>query len=774
MKKLKNLKARVLSFVLTLVTMLSVVVGTPAMEVEAATFATPVVDTSSIVLYESGCLKEITLTVQALNQAGGYSQAYGRIGIHTSTSPYDWDNRFTRDGSSWPADSEFKSQDTTFVCFANGEEFLWTDLEPHTITFQFDDGKVDLSQSQNYTIHLWTRAAAYGIYTDATIGTLRTQDGKLLDGSGNTLACSHSWSEYTTDAEKHSRTCSSCSKVEEAAHADSDTNNSCDACGYDMTSAHTHDMVTKYNENGHWTECSDSNCTEKTESVPHVYENDTDTTCDCGYTRTVETPRSTVTVTFNRDGYVGDDLFAYGVNSMYDNVYLYETGDQVTARTDMPVRVVANEEFVVTATNGDISDVRQVNEEGNVKYEAEIANFTDDFTITVTKAGSTPAPEPETIEITVNDENLKNGYVVFGLYPDGVGSPYYFSSEEEGPAILENETDDVRLFIYANDGYEMTNDLIPTVTAGDATVGELTYSSEEGFYWCIIDGFTTDTEIVINGASKGIDYGTFEKDATVGTGSPVAEAKLNNAERALIEALFTGTDKDGILDGTLDAKVWLEVSKIDTVPETQKTAIENKVAELGANSNITYFDASLFKQIGTNAADPVSNPGMDIEITIKIPAELINNDSNKTRTYKMLRYHDGEGVTLIEGTFSNGEFTFKTDKFSTYAIIYKDVASSGEGTATPQPGGGTGGNTGGGNTGSGSSSNSSSSSSSSSSTPATASNTTATPAAVANQPLVKDDVPKTGEGLDYALMLAVAFLVTGTFGMLSNKQKRRQ
>ena len=67
---------------------------------------------------------------------------------------------------------------------------------------------------------------------------------------------------------------------------------------------------------------------------------------------------------------------------------------------------------------------------------------------------------------------------------------------------------------------------------------------------------------------------------------------------------------------------------------------------------------------------------MDIEITISIPQSLLNTDTTKTRTYQLLRYHEGEGVTVIDGTFSNGKFTFTTNKFSTYAIIYKDTVLS--------------------------------------------------------------------------------------------------
>lgn len=189
---------------------------------------------------------------------------------------------------------------------------------------------------------------------------------------------------------------------------------------------------------------------------------------------------------------------------------------------------------------------------------------------------------------------------------------------------------------------------------------------------CLVSDFTYDTVIVLNA-----DAGDVETDVNVNDEAPIQSVEIKNSITEFIEAtnIFTTAEISRILTGA-DARVWLDVNKIDTIPATQKTAIENKVAQLGANTNITYFDASLFKQVGNDNAQTVSEPGMDIEITISIPQSLLNTDTTKTRTYQLLRYHEGEGVTVIDGTFSNGKFTFTTNKFSTYAIIYKDTVLS--------------------------------------------------------------------------------------------------
>ena len=95
---------------------------------------------------------------------------------------------------------------------------------------------------------------------------------------------------------------------------------------------------------------------------------------------------------------------------------------------------------------------------------------------------------------------------------------------------------------------------------------------------------------------------------------------------------------------------------------------------MGDDAKITYFDADLFKQVGNGKKTEITEPGVDIKITIIIPEELLNQDKTITREYKIIRLHDGE-VDVISGTFdpATGEFSFETDRFSTYAIVYDDV-----------------------------------------------------------------------------------------------------
>ena len=379
-------------------------------------------------------------------------------------------------------------------------------------------------------------------------------------------------------------------------------------------------------------------------------------------------------------------------------------------------------------------------------------------------------------EITVNYDNLINGYAVFGLYPDGSEEPYYFSDEDEGPAILQNATDDVRLFIYPDTGYTLFGKE-PAITAGNANYNSIGYDMEENCHCCIIDGFTETTEITITCEAREIDYIEFEKNAQIEAEAPIKEVKINNADGKLMEEFFTEQEQYDIKYNFLQAQVFLKVSKIDAVDEREKTAIEAAAAGLSANVNITYFDVGLCKQTGSDTPVEITESGIPISITIKIPNELLINDTNITREYKILRYHAGEGVSEVEGSFdaATSEFTFETKKFSTYAIVYKDVAVSNPGGVNPGGGNPDSGNSGGGNTSGNTGSNpSSSSGTSESSTITTTTTDISTTVTVEQQQLEKDSVPKTGEGTDYTVMVWTVILAIGVIGLLVEKQKRIQ
>lgn len=186
--------------------------------------------------------------------------------------------------------------------------------------------------------------------------------------------------------------------------------------------------------------------------------------------------------------------------------------------------------------------------------------------------------------------------------------------------------------------------------------------------------------------------GDFTKDAEVTPDAPITDAVVNNSKTELYEAegIFSEAEKEAIAAGA-EARVWMKIDElpIESLTDDEISKIEAAVSAVvgaGVNAELVYFDATLFKKVGTDSVEQISEPGVDISVTITIPDELINRDESIIRSYFVLRLHNGE-VTIIEGTFDEAakEFTFETDKFSTYALVFKDVAIPNNPPVNPGP-----------------------------------------------------------------------------------------
>jgi len=136
------------------------------------------------------------------------------------------------------------------------------------------------------------------------------------------------------------------------------------------------------------------------------------------------------------------------------------------------------------------------------------------------------------------------------------------------------------------------------------------------------------------------------------------ESVLNEEEKQRVEA---GEPVDVYLDIT-------DISEI--ISEGEKETINGK---LGQHKVGVYLDINLYKQIGNDHPAKVTQTNGKIQISIKVPAQLRNSDSEIVRTYGIIRVHNGV-AEMIEGTFDqkNFIFTFETDRFSTYVLTYLD------------------------------------------------------------------------------------------------------
>ena len=123
-----------------------------------------------------------------------------------------------------------------------------------------------------------------------------------------------------------------------------------------------------------------------------------------------------------------------------------------------------------------------------------------------------------------------------------------------------------------------------------------------------------------------------------------------------------------------------------TVKEANVSAeIKTAMAQAAKGCTIgQYLDISLFKYMTVNGSQqagvPLRTTKNALMISVVVPDALINTNSAVNRTYCIVRRHDG-AITVLDAAFdaASKTLTFKTDRFSDYAIAYKDttVPSSG-------------------------------------------------------------------------------------------------
>ena len=145
---------------------------------------------------------------------------------------------------------------------------------------------------------------------------------------------------------------------------------------------------------------------------------------------------------------------------------------------------------------------------------------------------------------------------------------------------------------------------------------------------------------------------------------------------------FTEEEKKEIENGST-VSVSMEVKDVTaTVSESDKKLVEDKVKEVLNNGVVgAYLDLTLLKKVGSLKEVSVTETAAGVVVKLDIPESLKNTDSSVERKYIVVRIHDGVAEAL-ETSCENGVITFTTDKFSTYAICYEDVAATGNGQSS--------------------------------------------------------------------------------------------
>lgn len=225
-----------------------------------------------------------------------------------------------------------------------------------------------------------------------------------------------------------------------------------------------------------------------------------------------------------------------------------------------------------------------------------------------------------------------------------------------------------------------------TVTVGDLTRTEATSHNEGSIRGSIAIECGSEIDRVL--VNKTIPAtGEVSKDVEKDEKAP--NITLSASADELADIILTEGEKAEVENGT-NIKFLLDIKDIgDTVGDADKVAVQEA---LNGNSEVKgfvvgqYLDISLFKIIGVDR-NAIFQTARKLTIVIDVPDSLKSKESGKSRTFAIVRVHNGVAETLADLDNDGDTITIATDRFSAYAIVYKQ-ANSGEGIKpTPTPGG---------------------------------------------------------------------------------------
>lgn len=388
----------------------------------------------------------------------------------------------------------------------------------------------------------------------------------------------------------------------------------------------------------------------------------------------------------------------YDSSSSTDNATVYKAFVYINQYTPGDMDYVLDEIYLTRSDNG---------QNERVQCSPKTLTVTRDF-------ADKELPQLESVSIDKQGETINTGQVVISIKAnDNVGMDEGNDSVQVWLATnLEGEEDLKRCYDYGTQEEDGTYKIVVNVNSEGIAESKwyikeinlydtvrnksiIEYGQDSPYYFYINQtgdsgntpeqpGNTPEQpgntpETPGNEQEEPIKEITLVKDETT-------ETAINNEINQLISDVLAGRVSEDTVDtqtvdkisqaiagGTMvEAEIVLKemsTQEVANLTEKDKTAIEDKVvAELGKNASIQYLELSIILKAGNEELGTLNKLREEITITIAVPEKL----KAEGRTYKVVRNHDGEVTVLDTVVNKDGTISFKTDRFSTYALAYAD------------------------------------------------------------------------------------------------------
>lgn len=202
-----------------------------------------------------------------------------------------------------------------------------------------------------------------------------------------------------------------------------------------------------------------------------------------------------------------------------------------------------------------------------------------------------------------------------------------------------------------------------------------------------IDSYDPETNTITFKTKSFSNYAiATKKDPVKVNASEKEAAQIMEETTKIIDKILAGKTVEGISPSLQEAiKDAVDNNKTITIDLKKDSVKESDVSKdaaeiqslMGSNAHVSgYFDITIEVSIEGTYAGNITLLDDVLIITLNVPNDQPEVASGYTRKYTVVRVHDGVAEKLDTILNDDGTITFKTDKFSTYAITYTDSRTS--------------------------------------------------------------------------------------------------
>ena len=309
-----------------------------------------------------------------------------------------------------------------------------------------------------------------------------------------------------------------------------------------------------------------------------------------------------------------------GTMEIYDNVSVISTGSFSSLIRNGEGK--ENEEAILTIHNGKFSGGINTIKNGNFgKLYIEDGEF-----LNSTQATLLNWNYAEIYGGTYKPTNNATDAVITGIWYDTEGKTIITGGDFYGAISLFDEKS------YPGQGF-----------SGDTTISGGTFSEDVSMY--LVPG---NNVVYINNR-----YGILKDGEKISVTSPTPTVD----ETTYDEVKKVQSDSNGIL---------LETDLVNALQSDEKDMLNKQTPNNVKLETVVPLDINLYSVDENGVSTKITSLNSPITINMYLPDDIV--DSIKNKTIKVARFHGGV-LSMLDASLNGNILTFKTDKFSTYAIV---------------------------------------------------------------------------------------------------------